>query len=141
MPISVPARTSCFLFRHCSSDCLSQICIWRAVRMCFVLKPLCLILADCSFYNANGRRLVSDFPSVSWSLPPGGTSLNEGWWFTKQNSFNIRVWYVVLWPLWVSCVWCCLNSFLGCITVEKYNLLNTSSIPHYRLHFLSLACS
>lgn len=62
------------LFRHFSSlagpaaglsICLSQICIWWVVWMCFVLEALCFIPADCSFYNANGRRLVLGFPPLS----------------------------------------------------------------------------
>lgn len=138
--------------------CLSQIWIWWTEWTCFLLQSLCLILTDCSFYNVNGHKLVLGFP-VSWPLPPGAT-LNWGWWFTKQNFIQHRVWYVGLWscggladlsewwPWWVCCIWCCLNSCLehqcGEMSTEFISQENifkyykTRRIPHHRLDFFAL---
>lgn len=123
MVISLPDQPSCVLFRYFSSVCCMMSNLSESdMDLMNRVDSVCLILTDCSFYNANGHKLVLGFP-VIWPLPPGAT-LNWGWWFTKQNFIQHRVWYVGLWscggladlsewwPWWVCCIWCCLNSCL-----------------------------
>lgn len=106
--------------------------------MCFVLKPLCLILADCSFYNANGQRLVLGFPLSAGHCHQEehlmGADVSQG---RTHSTWGLVCETVVLWPLWVSCIWCCLNSFLGCMTVEKWAPSQTNSSGNFFLDFFN----